>query len=449
MAHDPLAWHALAEPMLFSLLVFLVVSGAAILMLRTWHRPWWERAWVRRASWALLGAGIVGVGLRQLGLAGATPGASEKLPMATFVGAALLGPASVFALMLFWSLPLAGLVRGVARLVSWLRGRSTSRQVEVKSEAAPSGEPASTAPQRSGEPAETSSDEPAPPPVAPPVTLPRRALLEGSIAAIPALALGAGAVGVVSAYGRTRIVPRPMRYAALPPELAGLRVLQLTDLHLGAFVDLRGVAQIVEDAHAHAPDLVVITGDFCDHVPWLRSALESVKSLRPRLGIYGVFGNHEHFRNTEWAQRVYEAAEIDVLFDAHRALRVGGTELTLVGVDDPGRGGFDDRYYERAIDTALASAPSQGFKLGLCHRPSGFPTLANRGIDLTLSGHTHGAQVGMGERSLFEGLAPEARLWGRYALGERQLYTSSGAGHWFAFRLNCPSEAAIVTLERA
>ncbi len=454
--------------MIFSLLVFGVFAGLAILMLRSLHRGWWEKRWVRRAAYTVVAVGLVGVVLRSLGLGAVSPGPAERAPMATIVGAALFGPASVALLMMFLSLPLAALARQVLRFFAWLigLGRRGARRGAAASatrdpdEAAPAdGRPsAAEAPAVDAEAPGIASrevgqgttsavaDAPAKRSSGPFVL--RRALLEGAVAAIPVAALGAGAAGVVGAYGRTRIVPRPMRFASLPSALSGLRILQLTDLHLGAFLDPGGVARIVEDARRASPDLVVLTGDFSDHLPWLRAALEEVKKLSPRLGIYAVLGNHEHYRGPRENARIYGEAEVDLLLDAHRVLSVGDAELNLVGVDDPGRYSTEG-HYERAIDEALGGARSTAFTLGLCHRPSGFPALASRGVDLTLSGHTHGAQVGLGERSLLEKVAPEGRLWGRYAIGDKQLYTSSGAGHWFAFRLNCPSEAALVTLERA
>jgi predicted MPP superfamily phosphohydrolase len=85
----------------------------------------------------------------------------------------------------------------------------------------------------------------------------------------------------------------------------------------------------------------------------------------------------------------------------------------------------------------------------LSHRPAAFDAAAENGVDLTLAGHTHGAQVGLFGRSLLEPLWPEARLWGHYRQGVSQLYTSSGVGHWFPFRLGCPSEAPVIELRRS
>jgi len=235
----------------------------------------------------------------------------------------------------------------------------------------------------------------------------------------------------------------------LPDDLAGLKILQLTDVHLGAFMDPSGVVDLVERARLETPDLVVLTGDFCDHVPWLLPALRAIETLDPRFGIYAVMGNHEHYRGALATRRAYAQTRIELLDDAHRVLPIGSANLVVAGVDDPARARARTEHYARAIDKALSSSPSDAFRLGLCHRPSGFEALAGRGIDLTLSGHTHGAQLGSGDRSLLEPLAEGAFLRGVYERGEKRLYTSSGAGHWLAFRLDCPSEAALITLEKA
>jgi predicted MPP superfamily phosphohydrolase len=245
-----------------------------------------------------------------------------------------------------------------------------------------------------------------------------------------------------------------------------LRILQLTDLHIGAYLDPRALEELVERAHAARPDLVVLTGDICDHDPWLEPSLRAVERLDPRLGAFAVFGNHEYFGDARAARRSYDRSRVRLINDRHARLDVGGAELTLVGVDDPRGHGGDPEHYARHADRALASVPSEGFRLGLCHRPNGFAALADRGVDLTLSGHTHGGQLGRvvasapvavagdappldDDRSLFESAFPRALLWGRYERNGRQLYTSSGGGHWFAFRLACPSEAALITLEQA
>jgi len=273
-------------------------------------------------------------------------------------------------------------------------------------------------------------------------------MIEAASLVLPSAGLGLGVVGIAGAFVPTAIVPRRFSYANLPEPLRGLKILQLTDVHLGAFMDPAGIADIVERAREHRPDLVVLTGDFCDHLPFLEPALRAVETLDPRLGIYACMGNHEHYRGAVPTRRTYAKTNIELLDDAHRVLDVDGARLVVSGIDDPvGSRQRGDYSYERSIDSALSGAPTEAFHLGLSHRPKGFVALASRGIDLTLSGHTHGGQLGAGDRSLFEPFAEGSFLRGEYEQDGKRLYTSSGAGHWLAFRLDCPSEAALVTLE--
>jgi predicted MPP superfamily phosphohydrolase len=278
----------------------------------------------------------------------------------------------------------------------------------------------------------------------------RRVVLEAVVASVPLATLGVAVAGVAGAFASTQLVRRPMRFANLAPELEGLKILQITDLHLGAFRSPSAIPALVELTRAAEPDLLLFTGDICDHLPWLEDALRRFEEVVPQLGAFAVMGNHEHYRGALATRRIYGRTRIEMLDDAHRVLSVRGKKLMLVGVDDPSGWDHAADHYPRRADTALDGAPSDAdFRLALCHRPSGFRALAERGIDLTLSGHTHGAQLGMHERSALESLLPDSYLWGRYEHAGKQLYTSSGAGHWAAFRLACPSEAPLIVLERA
>lgn len=70
-------------------------------------------------------------------------------------------------------------------------------------------------------------------------------------------------------------------------------------------------------------------------------------------------------------------------------------------------------------------------------------------MDLTLAGHAHGGQIGFNGHSAFERIWPDQYLWGPYSVGRSRLYTTSGFGHWFPFRVNCPTEAPLIELARA
>lgn len=108
-----------------------------------------------------------------------------------------------------------------------------------------------------------------------------------------------------------------------------------------------------------------------------------------------------------------------------------------------------------SIQSSIEDAPPDAdFRLLLCHRPEGHGPAADAGYDLTLSGHTHGGQVGLLGRSIFETLRPGIGWWGSYVKKKKdgrpsRLYTTSGFGHWFPFRFGCPTEMPIVVLEGA
>jgi predicted MPP superfamily phosphohydrolase len=129
-------------------------------------------------------------------------------------------------------------------------------------------------------------------------------------------------------------------------------------------------------------------------------------------------------------------------------LRVGSAKLQIFGVDDPIRHGPTANYYRDALTRLAATAEPDAFRLLLCHRPQGFASARELGFHLTLAGHTHGGQLGLLGKSAFEVILGHRHQWGLYRENERVLYTSSGFGHWFPFRLHCPTELPIITLRR-
>ncbi len=402
-------------------MVFVLLIGLALLsVVRRTQPGWWRFRGVRVGLYLLVLIGPIGMLLRWA--------ARKSSPELASLGSVL----SAFGLIVFGlllSMPLALLVRSLGER---LAGRRTEAEQRTPS---PVTEP--TAPAAAAAPELSPRAE----------LVPRRAMLEAAVASVPATVLAMGGSGLVGAVQNSRTQPRVVRYAALPAGLRGLRVLQITDLHLGAFFGPDSIPELVEEIARAAPDLLVMTGDICDHLPFLGPALERIGEVAPPLGAYAIMGNHEYYRGARATRRLYDSSKIRMLVDEHTIVDVRGSKLVLSGIDDPTSS--RDWGHARHIDRALDGAPSDAFHLALCHRPSGFDALAARRVDLTLSGHTHGAQVGVGERSVLEPLLPDWYLWGHYAKGDSQLYTSSGAGHWAAFRLACPSELPLITLEQA
>lgn len=234
----------------------------------------------------------------------------------------------------------------------------------------------------------------------------------------------------------------------LPPELDGLRVVQLSDLHGSAAFRKEWLQEIVARSNQAHPDLVVITGDLTDGRPErLAPDLAPLEELRARYGVFVIPGNHDYFSGFRDWMRFFRNLGLHVLLNEHEVIDVRGTPLVLAGVTDP----VAVRVGEAGPDPAraLAGAPSGAFRLLLAHRPTGATINHLAGADLQLSGHTHGGQV--------LPLAPITALFnegfasGLYTVNGMPLYVHPGSGLWAGapFRLGVPSQIALLVLSRA
>ena len=293
----------------------------------------------------------------------------------------------------------------------------------------------------------------------------RRGLLRAGAASLPALAAATGASGFATAQARPRMPVVRMRYEGLHPDLEGFRILHLSDLHLGACLGLADLEKGLEAVlTAQRPDLIVLTGDLADDASLIPGALALVARAAARHGALASLGNHEYLHDIAVTRPHYEASKIPLLVSSGRTLDVGRARLFVGGADDPVHMGGDIAgMLTPSIERAAALAPHRAdFRLLLCHRPEGLGPAAANGFDLTLSGHTHGGQLGLFGRSVFEHLRPGTSWWGTYerarpetaearrsvlARSPSRLYTTSGFGHWFPFRLGCPTEMPLIVLE--
>ncbi|MFO0735083.1 MAG: metallophosphoesterase [Labilithrix sp.] len=275
-------------------------------------------------------------------------------------------------------------------------------------------------------------------------TVSRRALLS-----LPMGAAVTSASGFASASDPPRVREIPMRFPDLHPDLRGLRVLQVSDVHLGAG---RTLADLEEALRGVKVDLIALTGDLADD-PWLiPAALRLIVEKNARHGAFACLGNHE-YHHVE-SRPFYEESDVPLLVGDGRSVRVGAATLFIGGADDPRhmRGRIDQMLGD-TIRAAAAKCGHADFRLLLCHRPEGFGPAAEHGFDLTLAGHTHGGQIGLLGKSLFELIDRTTGWWGAYVRRSRgngrlaRLYTTSGFGHWFHFRIGCPTELPIIVLE--
>ncbi len=268
------------------------------------------------------------------------------------------------------------------------------------------------------------------------------------VCAVLAVAVALG--GVIDAEARMVVRRKTLQMENLPPALSGLKVVQLTDTHLGRFFDLNRWDKALQLIQNEQPDLLLLTGDIVDDLEQLPAALDKLAELRSDipLGIYVCLGNHEYFRDISAVRRSFAAAGIPVLSNENRPLIKENEQFYLLGADYPLTRDPAEReaLVEEYMEQAMAGASRRSFRLLMAHHPDFIDAGFRHGIPLTMTGHTHGGQFGWGERSLFEGAFSYTR--GLYRQGDFYGFVSSGAGHWLPFRLNCPPEIVVFTLMR-
>lgn len=279
--------------------------------------------------------------------------------------------------------------------------------------------------------------------------LSRRQVVTAAVAAVPAAAVATAVRGFAGGEADVSCPRLPMGFAALPPGLAGLTILHLSDLHLGAGRDVLDLERLLArvDASGRRPDLVLLTGDVADDLRQLAPALSLVAGLGARLGAIACLGNHEYLRDIRRSRPIYERSRVPLLVDDGVLVRAGTTALYVAGIDDPVALDLDIRPALRtSVERAMRDAPAGVFSVLLAHRPEAFDAAHDAHVSLTLSGHTHGGQIGFNGKSAFEPLWPDGYVWGAYRRGASRLYTTSGFGNWFPFRLGCPAEAPRIEL---
>ena len=250
-----------------------------------------------------------------------------------------------------------------------------------------------------------------------------RALAGGALMSSSALA----GYGFWRAFEPAELTEVPIRLSKLPKALDGLTIVQLTDLHVSHIIRRPFVEELVRRTNALKPDLVAITGDLVDgNVDQLAEAVAPLRNLKSRYGTFFVTGNHDYY----WGDRQWAAAlsRMDIQVLRNRLVRIGdaGASFDLVGVDDWGarnmrqRGGYD-------LQRAIVGRTADRAAVLLAHEPANFENAVTSGMDLQLSGHTHGGQ-------LFPMTALVGMRWrysrGLYTHGDGQLYVSRGIGFW-------------------
>jgi predicted MPP superfamily phosphohydrolase len=258
--------------------------------------------------------------------------------------------------------------------------------------------------------------------------LDRRQALERAAGAV-AFAASSGALAWGTLRGRYEwsIEEIVIPLAKLPKALDGFTIVQLSDLHVGTFIEDRELDRGLGLLDRIRADLVVITGDIVDADPhYVPIAARRLGALKARHGVACIPGNHDYFTGEAAVLGGMRSAGIDVLVNRGKIIAPGdGGGFALLGVDDLSARSDTHRTWGPDLTLEKSMVPSDRATVLLAHQPRFAPFAARHGIDLQLSGHTHGGQINLGIR-------PVDFLYqyveGRYQVGDMQLYVNRGFG---------------------
>ncbi|WP_207838565.1 metallophosphoesterase [Williamsia soli] len=269
----------------------------------------------------------------------------------------------------------------------------------------------------------------------------RRRVLQVATAVVAVGAIATAGYGMVEA-ARPRIVRVRVPLRRLPSEFVGLRVGLVSDLHVGPTRGREFTQRVVDQVNKQRPDLIVIAGDLVDGtVAKVAADLAPLAELEAPLGVFGVSGNHEFYADDggRWLD-VWDRLGVRTLRNERVSIDRDGATIDLVGIHDYS----SPKPYEPDLDAALAGRDRNVFALLLAHEPRQAFEASDLGVDLQLSGHTHGGQMWP-----IRYLVPlqQPSLQGLDQVGNTTLYTTRGAGAWGPpVRVGAPPEITILTL---
>ena len=238
----------------------------------------------------------------------------------------------------------------------------------------------------------------------------------------------------------------------LYPAFAGLTLAQISDLHIGGWMNEQRLAEVVDEVNALQPDIVAITGDFVTRAPQQYRPLiaQGLARLQPRIDAFGVLGNHDHWTHPKTIRDALAESGVQELNNSFHTLHRDGGTLHICGLDDAWMEMSD-------VGRVLETLPNKGAAILLAHEPDPADDYAQTGrFAVHLAGHTHGGQI----RAPFIGALHlpkfgEIYQAGLYRVGKKpgqeiQLYVNRGVGMvWPYVRLNCRPEITLITLHAA
>jgi predicted MPP superfamily phosphohydrolase len=226
----------------------------------------------------------------------------------------------------------------------------------------------------------------------------------------------------------------------LPKKLDGFKIVQLSDTHHSPFTSLDHIKRAVKVANRLKPDIFLLTGDYVSHDrEYIAPVAEVLGKLKAKHGIHACLGNHDHWTDAGLVTHLFRGEGINVLINEGFRLETRRGSFWLAGVDDYMVGKTD-------VPAALRGSFPDEMKLLLAHNPVIFREAARLGVDLTLSGHTHGGQIKV--RNPEKRILPQRKLKaGLHNRRNSQIYITRGIGTVVVpMRYHCPPEISLLEL---
>lgn len=256
------------------------------------------------------------------------------------------------------------------------------------------------------------------------------------------------------------IINKKYRIPGLPENFKGLKIAFISDVHSSVYMQKPQMKKYVSEVMKLKADVIFVTGDFVNSkVSEVYPFAEVFTDLKAPMGVFGVTGNHDYYSgDIETVVKEIEQCGIKILRNENLSLERNGEKIHLLGIDDKYSKSVQE-YVETgkteigAVENLIKGIPEVEKKILLCHKPYYFDDYAKLGMDLVLSGHTHGGQLVFAK---FGNIPISfATIISKYVAGayrtksnpESLLYVNSGlAAVGIPVRLNCPPEISLITL---
>lgn len=280
---------------------------------------------------------------------------------------------------------------------------------------------------------------------------------------VSALIFGAYTYGVLKGRYTYKIFREKIKFSNLPSAFDGLKIVQISDLHLGSFLkDFEEVSKGVSMINDLKPDIILFTGDMVnvhsdEAEPWIKT----FSKLKAKYGKYSVFGNHDYCDYGDYPQdervksinrlkEIHHEMGFQLLEDEHTFLEIDNQKIAIIGMHNWGKG-----FHEIGnLENALRGLDERYFKILLSHDPTLWEekVKGKKNIDITFSGHTHGMQMGVEIPSLNIKWSPiklRYKRWaGLYKFAQNYIYINRGYGFLgFPGRVGISPEITLIELE--